>query len=115
MIAPLPGCPENAAELALQAVDGGAQASGIHEIVVGLAIEIGDRTLECPEFDRHAGIIRTFVWNVQTRAVNLYSRLAALGRPASLHTSLIVLYPIRSMSMRRDLGLPAQISACLFD
>ena len=43
MIAPLPGRPENPAELALQAVDGGAQASGIHEIVVGLAIEIGDR------------------------------------------------------------------------
>ena len=47
MIAPLPSCTENPAELALQAVDGGAQASGIDEIVVGLAIEVGDGRLEC--------------------------------------------------------------------
>ena len=59
MIASFPGGTNDPAELALQAVDGGAQASGIDEIVVGLAIEIGNRRLERPEFSRHARIIRT--------------------------------------------------------
>src|SRR5256885_8924239 len=81
MIASLPGRPQNAAELALQAVDGGAQASGIHEIVVGLAIEIGDRSLEVFEFSRHARIIRTFVCYVQNRSVNLYSLSRRPGPP----------------------------------
>src|SRR6266550_6235919 len=81
MIATLPGRPQNAAELALQTVDGGAEASGIHEIVVGLAIEIGDRSLEVFEFGRHARIIRTFVWHVQNRSVNLYSLLPRPGPP----------------------------------
>src|SRR5256885_1570395 len=61
VIATLPGRRDDAAKLALQAVDGGAQTPGIHEIVVRLAIEIGDRTLETVEFRRHDRIIRTSV------------------------------------------------------
>src|SRR5213593_324950 len=61
MIATRPGRRHDAAELALQPVDGGAQAARVDEIVVGFAIEIGDRGLERPEFDRHSDIIRTFV------------------------------------------------------
>src|SRR3989442_10579176 len=54
-------------------VDGGAQAAWVDEIVVGFAIEVGDRSLERPEFDRHADIARTFVRNVHIFCVNLYS------------------------------------------
>src|SRR3989442_8202913 len=81
MIPSLPGCPQNPAELALQAVDGSAEAPGIDEIVVRLAIEIGDRSLQTVEFNRHARIIRTFVWHVQKRPVNLYSCLRRTGPP----------------------------------
>src|SRR2546426_11366226 len=92
MIASLPGCTENPAELALQAVDGSAQAPGINEIVVGLAIEVSDRTLETFELNRHARIIRTFVWNVQNRPVNLYSPNHPFGTPnPHSYTSFIVL------------------------
>src|SRR6266550_7714385 len=84
MIASLPGRRDHAAELALQTVDGSAQPSRIDEIVIGLAIEVGNRTLECSEFSRHAQIIRTFVWNVQSRPVNLYSPNRPSGRPIPL-------------------------------
>jgi len=53
MIPSLPGGTNDPAELALQPVDGGAQPARINEIVIGLAIEIGDRRLECSEFSRH--------------------------------------------------------------
>src|SRR2546427_12909088 len=81
MIASLPACTENPAELALQAVDGSAQAPGINEIIVGFAIELGDRTLETFEFNRHIWIIRTSVWNVQSQPVNLYSTRDRPGPP----------------------------------
>src|SRR6266446_9568683 len=81
MIAALPGRRDDAAELALQSVDGGAEASEIDEIVVRLAIEIGDRALECHEFRRHEGIVRTLVWNVQNRSVNLYAPKRRRGPP----------------------------------
>src|SRR6266576_995021 len=84
VIASLPGRTENPAKLALQPVNGGAQASGIDEIVVRLAIEIGDRTLETFEFSRHARIIRTKVRNVQSRPVNLYSPNRPSGTPNPL-------------------------------
>src|SRR2546422_1624009 len=106
---------DNTAELAVQPVDGRAEAPGINEIVVRLAIEIGDRSLQTVEFNRHARIIRTFVWHVQRRPVNLYPLLRRSGPPGLPHTLFIVLFPIRSIGMRRDLGLPSHISACLFD
>src|SRR5438132_93049 len=80
MLVALLGRRHGPAELALEAVDGGAKAPGIDEIVVGLAIEIGDRRLEVEEFSRHAGIIRTLVWYVHIFSVNLYSRQTCLQR-----------------------------------
>ena len=50
---------EDAAELALEAVDGGAQPLGVDLVIVRLEVEIADRVLEPFEFERHAGIIRT--------------------------------------------------------
>src|SRR2546425_7204997 len=56
MLVALLGRRHDPAELALEAVDGGAQTPGIDEIVVGLAIEIGDRRLELDEFIKHVAI-----------------------------------------------------------
>src|SRR6266436_10164611 len=102
MIATPPGRRDDAAELALQSVDGGAEASEIDEIVVRLAIEIGDRALECPEFRRHEGIVRTLVWNVQNRTVNLYS-LQRSFRPPDLPPTPSSPYPPRSQKSPSDL------------
>src|SRR5207253_8893456 len=57
---------EDAAELALEAVDGGAQPLGVDIVIVRLEVEIADRALEAFEFDRHAGIIRTLVRAVKS-------------------------------------------------
>src|SRR5437667_4626974 len=43
---------EDAAELALEAVDGGAQPLGVDLVIVRLEVEIADRALEPFEFDR---------------------------------------------------------------
>ncbi|TMG45574.1 MAG: hypothetical protein E6H85_04650 [Chloroflexi bacterium] len=58
---------EDAAELALEAVYGGAQPLGVDLVIVRLEVEIADRVLEPFEFDRHARIIRTLVRKVKTR------------------------------------------------
>jgi hypothetical protein len=50
MITAFLGSTENPAELALQPIDASAQTAGIDEIVVSVAIEIGDRALEVFEF-----------------------------------------------------------------
>src|SRR5437762_6441404 len=55
---------ENSAELALEAVDSGAQPPGVDLVIVRLEVVIADRVLEPFEFDRHAGIIRTSVRRV---------------------------------------------------
>src|SRR6266550_7576823 len=95
MIASLPGRRDHAAELALQTVDGSAQPSRIDEIVIGLAIEVSDRSLETFEFSRHASIIRTSVWNVQSRPVNLYSPNRPFGtpNPPLLHPFIVLVHP----------------------
>src|SRR6059036_2109395 len=80
MLVALLGRRHDPAELALEAVDGGAQTPGIDEIVVGLAIEIGDRRLKLDEFIKHVAIIRTYVWVVHIFSANLYSRQACLQR-----------------------------------
>src|SRR5438094_2966732 len=66
VIATLLGLIENPAELALKAVDGGAQPPGVDLVIVRLEVEIADRALEAFEFDRHAGIIRTLIRRVKT-------------------------------------------------
>jgi len=59
VIATLLGLIENPAELALEAVDGGAQPLGVDLVLVRLEVEIADRVLEPFEFERHVGMIRT--------------------------------------------------------
>src|SRR5437899_2320568 len=54
VIATLLGLIENAAELALEAVDDGGQALGVDEIVVGLELEILSRRCQPFEFVGHA-------------------------------------------------------------
>src|SRR5947207_1716346 len=54
MVAALLRRRQDPAELALEPVDDGAQTARIDEIVVGVAVEIGDRTLETFELNRHA-------------------------------------------------------------
>src|SRR5881296_1299106 len=78
MLVALLGRRHGPAELALEAVDGGAQAPGIDEIVVGVTLEILDRRLELDEFIKHVAIIRTYVWYVHVFSANLYSRQATL-------------------------------------
>src|SRR5205814_8832442 len=65
VIATLLGLVEDAAELALEAVDGGAQPPGVDLVIVRLEVEIADRALEAFEFDRHDGIIRTSIRRVK--------------------------------------------------
>src|SRR5438093_9671190 len=67
VVATLLGLVEDAAELALEAVDGGAQPPGVDLVIVRLEVEIADRVLEPLEFHRHARIIRTLVRKVKTR------------------------------------------------
>src|SRR5207253_9795343 len=80
MLVALLGRRHGPAELALEAVDGGAKAPGIDEIVVGVTLEILDRRLELDEFIKHVAIIRTLVWYVHIFSVNLYSRQTCLQR-----------------------------------
>src|SRR5206468_12035231 len=65
VIATLLGLVEDAAELALEAVDGGAQPPGVDLVIVRLEAEIADRALEAFEFDRPDELIRTSVPKVK--------------------------------------------------
>src|SRR2546428_8483816 len=96
MLVALLGRRHDPAELALEAVDGGAQAPGIDEIVVGVTLEILDRRLELDEFIKHVAIIRTYVWYVHIFSVNLYSRQTCLQRR---HARYHTLFTVQTFSL----------------
>src|SRR5438094_10655328 len=73
VVATLLGTIEDAAELALKAVDGGAQPPRVDLVIVRLEVEIADRVLEPFEFERHVRIIRTEVRKVKTLWQQFYS------------------------------------------
>src|SRR2546422_659171 len=62
MLVALLGRRHGPAELALEAVDGGAKAPGIDEIVVGVTLEILDRRLEIVPNIRRADVTRDQGW-----------------------------------------------------
>lgn len=60
VIASLLGAVHNATELALQAIDGCRETSGIYEVVVGMNVEVSNRSLE-PLDVRHTDSLQTNV------------------------------------------------------
>src|SRR5438445_529428 len=82
---------KDSTQCALQSIDYRRKPLGIHEVEVGITLEIADRILERLQFIRHTNRLQNFVRQYKPCSVNLYSlqgrsRLPRPPAPTPVHS-----------------------------